>query len=80
MFMREPTHCTGRPNRIADDVSALEQIEIRPVQVPETVFAGPMLGVGGERIADAGGGAGAILGMKLFLPEADFVRGRRDGE
>jgi hypothetical protein len=73
----DPLH--GLAEVIADDASAFEQIEKRPVHVPEAVFAGPMLGAGSERIADAGGGAGAILGMKLFLPEADLVRGRRSG-
>jgi hypothetical protein len=70
-----PLHRPAKP--IANNAGALEQIEMRPVHVPEAVFAGPMLGVRGERIADAGGGAGAILGVKLFLPETDLVRGGR---
>src|SRR6266404_9198638 len=41
----------------------------------EAVFSRPMIALAGERIADAGRGPGAILGMKLFLPEADFVGG-----
>src|SRR4051794_34600606 len=45
----------------------------------ETIFAGPMSIVAGERVANAGGGAGAVLGMDLFLPEADFVGGRGRG-
>jgi hypothetical protein len=64
---------------IADDVSTLEQIEMRPVHVPEAVFASPMIDLSGERIADTGGGAGAVLRMKLLLPEAYLVRGRRSG-
>ena len=34
-----------------------------------------MIGAGSEHLTDAGGGSGAVLGMKLFLPETDLVGG-----
>ena len=39
----------------------------------EPVFAGPMIAVSGESVANAGEGAGAILGVELPLPKADAV-------
>src|SRR5678815_1523332 len=45
----------------------------------EPVFAGPVIAVAGERVANAGGGSGAVLGMKLFLPETDVGGGGRRG-
>ena len=72
--VHERTHQLHRAaERIADDARALEQIEIRAIQVAEAVFARPMIALGSESVADAGSGAGAVLGMKLFLPETDFV-------
>jgi len=72
-----PVHRPAKP--IANNAGALEQIEMRPVHVPEAVFPSPTLGLSGERFADAGGGAGAILGVKLFLPETNLVRAGRSG-
>ena len=72
----------GPAERIADDAGALEQIEIRAIQMTEAIFASPMVVPAGERVSDAGGGASAVLGMKLFLPETDIVggSGRRETE
>ena len=56
---------------------AFEQIEIRAIQVTEAIFSRPMIALAGESIANAGGSARSILGMNLFLPEADVARGRR---
>src|SRR3954468_4184942 len=43
----------------------------------ETVFARPMFAVADKCVADTGGGPRSILGMNLFLPEADIVGGDR---
>ncbi|HEX4641722.1 MAG TPA: hypothetical protein VH252_10060 [Chthoniobacterales bacterium] len=66
--------------RVANDAGAFEKIEIRSIPVAETIFARPMIALAGKRFANAGAGAGAILGMKLFLPETDIVGGGRRGK
>src|SRR4051812_11284405 len=38
-----------------------------------------MMAVAGERVANAGGRAGAVLGMDLFLPETDVFGSRGRG-
>lgn len=67
-----PHEANGRARGIADDQRAFEQIQVGPIAVSKAVFSSPMLAPGGEGIADAPGGARAILGMNLRLPETDF--------
>src|SRR5947209_8668440 len=61
---------------VANNVGPLEDVEIRAIEMPQTVFSRPMIETAGERFMDRDAGASAILGVQMFLPESDIV-GRR---
>jgi hypothetical protein len=64
---------------IANDVRPFEQVEIRPIQVTEPVFSGPLFAVAGQGVANAGGRARPVLRMNLLLPKADVAGVGRTG-
>src|SRR5688572_20495539 len=64
---------------IANDVRPFKQIEIRPIQVTEPVFSGPLFAVARQGVANAGGRARPVLRMNLLLPKADVAGVGRTG-
>jgi hypothetical protein len=78
LFSRRYVHeradeLNGPAFAIANDEAAFEQVEVRTISMPETVFSRPMVTFAGQSIADGDGGARPILGMNLLLPEPDIA-------
>ena len=63
----------GRAAGRTQNQCSFEDIDIRAIGAAETVFAAPMIGRAGKRVANRRSDAGAITGVKILLPETDVV-------